>query len=107
MKYASIPYVITKSYELPTCTTKSSLFLACSHSGNTEETIEATKAAYAVGATIIVITSGGRMREFAKEHNLFLIELPAGMMPRACYTYAVVAQLVLLERLGYFEDMIL
>jgi glucose/mannose-6-phosphate isomerase len=57
MKYATIPYVITKSYELPACTGTQSLFLACSHSGNTEETIEATKLAYQSGATIVVITS--------------------------------------------------
>jgi glucose/mannose-6-phosphate isomerase len=105
IKYAPIPYVITKSYELPACTTATSLFLACSHSGNTEETIEATKLAHEAGATIIVITSGGWMKSFALENNLFLIELPAGMMPRACYTYAVVAQLMLFKHMGYIHQV--
>lgn len=63
----SIPYVITKSYELPACTSQDSLFLACSHSGNTEETIEALKSAYETGATIVVISSGGWMTDFARE----------------------------------------
>lgn len=104
-KYMSIPYVITKSYELPACTSQDSLFLACSHSGNTEETIEALKSAYETGAMIVVISSGGWMTDFAREKWLFLIQLPSGMMPRACYTYAVVAQLLLLEKMWYLTDI--
>lgn len=47
-------------------------------------------------ATLVVISSGGMMKQVAEEQGIPLIILPDGMMPRACYTYAVVAQLALL-----------
>jgi glucose/mannose-6-phosphate isomerase len=45
------------------------------------------------------------MMDFAREKKLFLIQLPDGMMPRACYTYAVVAQLMLLKQMGYLHGV--
>lgn len=40
------------------------------------------------------------MRKVAEEQGISLIVLPDGMMPRACYTYAVVAQLALLWQIN-------
>lgn len=54
------------------------------------------KAAQLRGAILVVISSGGMMKKTAEENGIALITLPDGMMPRACYTYAVVAQLALL-----------
>jgi len=73
-----IPITICKSYNLPQFVSPHTLFIACSYTGNTEETIAATHKAILKRASVIVIASGGKLLELAKEYNLFYFQLPAG-----------------------------
>ena len=66
MDITSVPLYISKSYDLPSFVSSSTLFLACSYSGGTEETIATTLAAHAKGATIVCVSSGGKVGELAK-----------------------------------------
>ena len=61
-----IPMTVTKGYEIPQFVSPHTLFIACSYSGNTEETLDAIQKALLKRAHIICITSGGKMLEFAK-----------------------------------------
>ena len=54
----SKPLVVHRAYDLPSWWTNDWLILATSHSGNTEETVEATESALKQGATVIVIATG-------------------------------------------------
>lgn len=96
-KYLKVPYTTCKDYDLPNFVDENTLTIISSHSGNTEETISALNQAFEKKANIVCIASGWKIFDFAKKNSLNLIELPGWMMPRACYTYAIVAQLYLLQ----------
>jgi glucose/mannose-6-phosphate isomerase len=73
-----IPITVSKGYNIPQFVSPHTLFIACSYSGDTEETVSAVNKAMLKRAHIICITSGGKMLELAKEYNLFYIKLPDG-----------------------------
>jgi glucose/mannose-6-phosphate isomerase len=89
-----IPITVCKSYNLPQFVSPHTLFIACSYSGNTEETLAALNKALLKRASVLVIASGGKLLEMAKEYNLFYIQLPAGSAsPRAMLGYNMIALL--------------
>lgn len=71
-----IPITVSKGYNIPQFVSPHTLFIACSYTGDTEETLAAIQKAMLKRAHIICITSGGRMLELAKEYNLYWIQLP-------------------------------
>jgi glucose/mannose-6-phosphate isomerase len=73
-----IPITVSKSYNIPQFVGPHTLFIACSYSGNTEETLATIHKAMLKRAHIICITSGGKMLELAKEYNLLWIKIPGG-----------------------------
>ena len=92
-----IPITVTKGYNIPQFVSPHTLFIACSYSGNTEETLSAIQKALLKRAHIICITSGGKMLEVAKEYNLHYIQMPAGAPnPRTMLGYAMISLLTAL-----------
>jgi glucose/mannose-6-phosphate isomerase len=92
-----IPITVCKSYNLPQFVSPHTLFIACSYSGNTEETVAALNKAMLKRASVIVVASGGKLLEMAKEYNLFYIQLPSGSeSPRAMIGYNIIALLFVL-----------
>jgi glucose/mannose-6-phosphate isomerase len=73
-----IPITVSKGYNIPQFVSPHTLFIACSYSGDTEETLAAIQKAMLKRAHIICITSGGKMLELAKEYYLFWIQIPNG-----------------------------
>lgn len=73
-----IPITVCKGYNIPQFVSPHTLFIACSYSGNTEETLATIHKAMLKRAHIICITSGGKMLELAKEYNLLWILIPGG-----------------------------
>ena len=89
-----IPITVCKGYHIPQFVSPHTLFIACSYSGNTEETLAAIEKAMLKRAHIICITSGGSMLELAKEYNFYHIQLPDGhSSPRAMIGYMMVSLL--------------
>ena len=99
-----IPFIVNKEYFLPAFVNKDSLVIACSYSGNTEETISALEQAKKVKATVVCITSGGRMAEYAGKKKLDCILVPAGMPPRACIGYSLTQVLYTLAHFGLISN---
>ncbi len=76
------PVTVSRSYHAPAYTGKNSLVIACSYSGNTEETLSAVRSALDSGAQFIVLTSGGALKDLADQNNWPVIALPRGYPPR-------------------------
>jgi len=96
----SIPFVVNKDYFLPAFVNKDSLVIVSSYSGNTEETLQAMQQAIRAKATVVCITSGGKVAEIAKKKKLDCILLPTGMPPRSCIGYSMTQVLFVLQGLG-------
>ena len=82
---ARIPILTNNGYFIPNFVGINTLFLACSYSGNTEETISAAELAHAEGAKIVVISSGGKLKEMAAVNGWDFIGIPGGQPPRASF----------------------
>lgn len=69
-----------------------SLLIASSYSGNTEETLDFLEEGYAKGYNMAVISTGGKMLDFAKENQLPYIQIPDDhIQPRSALGYSIVA----------------
>jgi glucose/mannose-6-phosphate isomerase len=91
--HASRPIFVTRAYGLPSWTTPDTTVLCASYSGNTEETLACFESAGALGAQRVVVTTGGRLAEMAREESVPVIPLPGGFQPRAAVAYMTVAAL--------------
>ncbi len=85
---SSVPVVVNKNYLLPGFVGKNTLVISCSYSGNTEETLAATKQALHKGAEVACITSGGELYDIAKSGNLNMITMQGGNPPRSMFAYS-------------------
>jgi glucose/mannose-6-phosphate isomerase len=109
-KKIPIPIFVTKDYEIPAFVNEKTLFIACSYSGNTEETLESITKAEKKKAHIACITSGGKVAEYAKKKGLNIIHLPTGFPPRAAFGYSFTALLNMLQQYkaidnSYIKDL--
>jgi glucose/mannose-6-phosphate isomerase len=99
-----IPFTVNKSYNTHKTISKSTLFIACSYSGNTEETLAALKIAIKAKAEVVCITSGGYLADIAAKNKFKCIIVPGGMPPRACLSYSLVQQLHILHQAGFLKQ---
>jgi glucose/mannose-6-phosphate isomerase len=88
-----LPSVTVRGYELPAWIDERVLGIASSYSGNTEETIACYEEAKERRMRLVVITTGGRLRELAEQNGDPVLELPKGFPPRAAigHSFAAVA----------------
>ncbi len=82
---ARIPIVVNKDYSIPSFVNENTLVVACSYSGNTEETISMLQEASSKTEEICLISSGGQFFEMAKEKNYNFVKIPSGHPPRAAF----------------------
>jgi len=99
-----IPLCVNKDYELPAFIDDKTLLIVSSYSGNTEETLSAMEVGLKKGAEIACITSGGKVLEMAKEHDLNHIVIPSGIPPRGSFGINSPQLLFHLHRYGLIGD---
>lgn len=100
-----LPILFSQDYELPGWADPHTLGIASSYSGNTEETLSATRALLNREAKVVMVTSGGELARLAEEHWQDIVLLPSGQpAPRACLGYSVAAQLFVLHKLELVEE---
>ena len=98
---AIVPIEVSKSYDVPSFINAGTLFIACSFSGNTEETLSAAEKAKEKGARIIAITSGGKMGAFAAANGYDVVSIPGrSNSPRASIGYSFVQIFNILNHFG-------
>lgn len=94
-----IPFIVNRSYQLPSMVDKNSLVFLVSFSGNTQETLSCAKQAIKKKARVFVITSGGKLKKLAQEKNLPIFTFDYKGQPRAALGYLFMPMLITLEKL--------
>jgi glucose/mannose-6-phosphate isomerase len=91
---------VVRGYHAPAYVGEETLVVACSHSGNTEETLSALEQTLAAGAMHVAVTTGGRLVELAKTNNVpaYLYEYDGE--PRSAIGHQLTALLAIAEQAG-------
>ncbi|MCS7252630.1 MAG: bifunctional phosphoglucose/phosphomannose isomerase [Armatimonadota bacterium] len=100
---AKIPIIVHRDYGVPACVNSSSLVVAVSHSGDTEEIINGFEEARRRGATIFAIASGGRLIELAQKFKVQYYRYESDAPPRASLGFLLTPILALMNALGLYE----
>lgn len=100
----NIPFEICRQYQIPAYVSNKTLFIASSYSGNTEETLSALAEAENKGAMIVVIASGGKLKEIAESKNYPILLIPKVEQPRYAVLYNVKALVAFLEAAGLVKE---
>jgi glucose/mannose-6-phosphate isomerase len=98
-----VPFHIVRDYTIPAYCTASTLVIASSYSGNTEETLAALDEARSKGCQIITITSGGELLTLANQYKWPYIKIPPGFPPRQAFGYSFFSLLYLFNSLNYIS----
>ena len=101
------PIMVLREYDLPGYLDSSTLVFIASYSGNTEETLSAYEQAREKGSTLIVISSGGKLKEYAQRDNITFIDIPKNLPPRCALGYLSIIPLCILSKLGVTGDVAL
>ena len=103
-----LPLEIVNDYSLPGYVSKDTLLISSSYSGNTEETIEAVTEALGKQATVLALTTGGKLKDMVmnKQINGYVFEAganPAGQ-PRMATGYMLSGLYGLLVKANILPD---
>jgi len=86
MRFQGFEVEVNRSYSLPPAGT-GMLHIAISYSGNTEETLSATRKGIRKGIPTVAITSGGELYSYCRSNDIPVISIPSGLQPRASLGY--------------------
>jgi len=98
---AEVPCFVCRDYHLPAFAGKHTLLIACSYSGNTEETLSALREGIGRGCSVVGVTSGGEVAEICRQHAFPHVVVPTGRPPRMALGYLFIPLVVIAERLEY------
>ncbi len=96
----SVPFEVAREYDLPAYVDASTLVIASSYSGNTEETLNCLAQAKERSAVIAVIAAGGKLVEQAESGALPRVLIPSGLQPRMAVLFNLRALVALLASFG-------
>jgi len=99
----SMPFEVVRDYDLPAYVDASTLVIASSYSGNTEETLNSLQQAQERGAQVGVLAAGGKLVERAEADKIAHVVIPAGLQPRMAVLFNLKALVVLLEHFGVVD----
>ena len=100
-----IPVTVHRDYGLPLFARGADTLVICSsHSGNTEETLDAFEAARKADCRIIVVSTGGELAKRAKEDNIPVWTFDHAGQPRAAVGFSFGLLLAMFQRLGCIPD---
>ena len=84
-----LPVEVIADYRLPAYVNEKTLVILASYSGNTEETLTQFDEVKKRGSKVIILTSGGRLADLAKENNLKTYFLETGFQPRMALGFSL------------------
>ncbi|MCS4542048.1 MAG: bifunctional phosphoglucose/phosphomannose isomerase [Euryarchaeota archaeon] len=98
-----IPIEVCREYYLPAYADNSTLVLAISYSGNTEETLSGFIEAIQRKCMVIAITSGGLLLDFCQKLRIPFIKVPSELPPRAAIPYLFFPLVTILKKLDILK----
>lgn len=101
-----VPLLVHQGYGLPRFVGPSTQVIALSHSGNTEETLDAVAQAEARGAPVAAVTTGGRLGALAQRRGWPVAIVPATAPPRHSLGWLLVPLLGVFGLDGQLDDAI-
>lgn len=102
-QFVAVPVVVSKDYDAPSFVDETTLVIALSFSGNTEETLTAVQEARLAGGRVMAVCGGGELGDLAEEWRAPVLAIPDGIpMPRVGIGALAVPPLIALERMGLF-----
>ncbi len=99
-----VSFEILRGYDIPAYVGASTLFIASSYSGNTEETLSALEQAESKGAQLGIIASGGQLIDTASSYKIAHVALPGNLQPRMAVIYNLCALIGLLDNFNVVES---
>jgi len=100
----AVPVIVHRNYGLPAWVNQTSLVIASSYSGGTEETLSGWDAAGRAGAHRVAVTTGGKLAKRARENGADVVTFDYDAQPRAALGYSFTLLLGLLHRLDLIQD---
>lgn len=102
---ALVPVFVHRDYGLPLFARGAETLVICSsHSGNTEETLDAFDAARKAGCRVVAVCTGGELAKRARASEVPLWTFEHGGQPRAAVGYSFGMLLAMFQRLGLVTD---
>ena len=101
---SKLPVRVHRDYGLPAFVDESTLVIASSYSGNTEETLSAFTESLKTRARKLAITSGGKLKHLAENEGIpaFVIDYQAP--PRAALPHSLIPLVGIFQKLGLLGD---
>jgi glucose/mannose-6-phosphate isomerase len=100
-----LPVVIQRDYGLPTWAQgPQTLVIASSHSGNTEETLDAFEVAHKAGCCLMAICTGGELERLAIAEHVPVWKFTHAGQPRAAVGFSFGLLLAAFTRMGLIPD---
>jgi len=101
---SELPVWVHRDYGLPAFVDESTLVIASSYSGNTEETLSAFTESLRTPAKKLVITSGGKLKHLAESEGIpaFVVDYQAP--PRAAFPHNFIPLVGIFQKLVLLED---
>ncbi len=102
---APVPVFVHRDYGLPRCARGAETLVICSsHSGTTEETLDAFEAAGKAACRVLVVSTGGELARRARETDTPFWLFEHKGQPRAAVGFSFGLLLALFQRLGFLLD---
>ena len=95
----NVPISVVRDLRLPFALNPGNLFIACSYSGETKETLSLFHQALAAGSQVMVITNGGRLSKEARSRGIPILNVDVSGEPRNATAYSLLLLLGVLHRL--------
>lgn len=102
---ALLPVSVHRDYSLPHFARGEETLVICSsHSGNTEETLDAFEAARNAGCRVIAVCTGGELAKRAADSDVPLWTFEHAGQPRAAVGFSFGLLLAMFQRFGFIPD---
>ncbi len=100
--YSNYEIIVWRDFYIPKPLIKprDTLYVVISYSGNTLETIKVFKCIEKHTQKIVVVTSNGKLLEYAKTKNVVIAKVPSGLVPRVALPAMLVSTIKVLADTG-------